>query len=117
LRRMNPSHAAELLLTGEKVSALRAQEAGLINAVVPESALDATVARYAQQLLLGGPEALAKTKELLRRIPSMSRDDAFAFTAELSSATFSSAEAAEGMTAFLQKRLPAWAPKPQESSD
>ena len=110
LRRLNPAHAAELLLTGERVSATRAQEAGLLNAVVPDDALDATVARWAGQLLLGGPEAVSRTKELLRRVPEMARDEAFAYTAELSAALFSSAEAAEGMTAFLEKRPPSWAP-------
>jgi enoyl-CoA hydratase/carnithine racemase len=41
----------------------------------------------------------------------MSMADAFEYTAELSAALFSSAEAAEGMTAFLQKRPAAWAPQ------
>jgi methylglutaconyl-CoA hydratase len=110
LRRMSPTHAAELLLTGERVSATRAFESGLINAVVHEEALDAHVARWVSQLRLGGPEAVARTKELLRRVPTMTRDEAFAYTAELSAGLFSSAEAAEGMTAFLQKRPAAWAP-------
>jgi len=111
LRKMTPAHAAELLLTGERVSATRALEAGLLNAVVPEDALDATVHRYIRQLRLGGPEAVSRAKELLRRVPTMPMSDAFEYTAELSAALFSSAEAAEGMTAFLQKRPAAWAPQ------
>jgi methylglutaconyl-CoA hydratase len=110
LRRMSPAHAAELLLTGERVSATRAYESGLINAVVHEEALDAHVGRWISQLRLGGPEAVAHTKELLRRVPTMTRAEAFGYTAELSANLFSSAEAAEGMTAFLQKRPAAWAP-------
>lgn len=110
LRKMAPAHAAELLLTGERVSSTRVLDAGLINAVVPEDALDATVARWVDQLRLGGPEAITRTKELLRSVPTMPMADAFEYTAELSAALFSSAEAAEGMTAFLQKRRPSWAP-------
>jgi methylglutaconyl-CoA hydratase len=110
LRRMNPAHAAELLLTGERVSAQRAYEAGLVNAVVSDEGLDGHVQRWVSQLLLGGPEAIARTKEVLRRVPALARDEAFAYTAELSAALFSSAEAAAGMTAFLQKRPAPWVP-------
>jgi methylglutaconyl-CoA hydratase len=92
------------------VSAERVRAAGLVTAVAEESAFDAVVRSYVDALLLGGPQALARTKELLRRVPSMDRDAAFAFTAELSASLFSSDEAREGMTAFLQRRPAPWAP-------
>ena len=110
LARMNPNDARELLLTGERVSAERVRMAGLVTAVAEESAFDAVVRSYVDALLLGGPQALARTKELLRRVPSMDRDAAFAWTAELSASLFSSDEAREGMTAFLQRRPAPWAP-------
>lgn len=112
LDRMNRIDGYELLLTGERVDAERVRAAGLVTKVVDTTALDATVRAYVDALLLGGPEALQRTKELLRRVPRMPRDDAFAWTAELSASLFTSAEAREGMTAFLQKRRPAWAPEP-----
>ena len=110
LQRMSASHARELLLTGERVTAQRALEAGLLTAVAEDEALDAVVASYVDQLLLGGPEALAATKELLRRVPAMPHDEAFTWTAELSATLFAGDEAREGMTAFLQRRRPSWAP-------
>ena len=110
LARMSPTHAAELLLTGERVSAERAREAGLVNAVVPADALDAAVGGWVDSLRRGGPGALAATKELLRRVPTLPRDDAFSWTAELSGSLFASDEAREGMTAFLQRRPAAWVP-------
>jgi methylglutaconyl-CoA hydratase len=110
---MTPSHARELLLTGERVTAQRVLEAGLVNAVAEDEALDAVVASYVDRLLLGGPEALAHTKELLRRVPGMPHDEAFTRTAELSASLFSSAEAREGMTAFFERRRPSWAPPEQ----
>jgi methylglutaconyl-CoA hydratase len=116
LARMLPSHARELLLTGERVSARRVREAGLLTAVVSADALDGAVAAYVDQLLLGGPQALARTKELLRRVPLMQRDDAFAWTAQLSSELFASDEAREGMSAFLERRSPPWAPEPPPST-
>ena len=110
LARMSPSHARELLLTGERVSAERVREAGLVTAVAEDDALDSVVQAYVDRLLLGGPEALARTKELLRRVPTMPRAEAFAWTAELSAGLFASDEAREGMTAFLGRRRPSWAP-------
>jgi len=110
LARMNPSDARELLLTGERVSAERVRQAGLVTAVAEEAAFDAVVRSYVDRLMLGGPQALARTKELLRRVPSMPRDEAFAFTAEMSASLFGSDEAREGMTAFLQRRPAPWAP-------
>ena len=111
LARMTPSHARELLLTGERVTAHRAREAGLLTAVAEDHALDSVVASYVGQLLLGGPTALSATKELLRRVPSMPNDEAFTWTAELSATLFAGEEAREGMTAFLQRRRPSWAPE------
>jgi enoyl-CoA hydratase/carnithine racemase len=62
-------------------------------------------------LLLAGPEALAAAKQLLANVPAMPVDDAFAWTSQLSSGLFQSDEAREGMTAYLEKRRPSWAPE------
>lgn len=105
---MHRRDAQELLLTGERVDAERALRAGLLTQVVPADALDAAVSALTEQIRAGGPEAVANTKELLRRVPTMDRTDAFAWTAEKSAALFGSEEAREGMTAFLQKRPPSW---------
>ena len=111
LARMNAADARELLLTGERVDAERVRAAGLVTRVVPDDELDAAVQTYVDALLLGGPQALAHTKELLQRVPGMTRDEAFAWTAELSASLFASAEAREGMAAFLGKRRAHWAPE------
>ena len=110
LRVMAPRQAAELMLTGERVDAQRALRAGLLTAVVPAADLDAAVGAWCAQLRLGGPAAVAATKQLLRRVPTLSRDAAFAYTSELSARLFAGEEAAEGMAAFVQRRQPSWAP-------
>jgi len=110
LQVMHRRDAQELLLTGERVSAQRVHAAGLVTQVVESEGLDAAVAAYVEQLRLGGPEAIARTKELLHRVPAMTREEAFAWTAEVSGGLFTSSEAREGMTAFLEKRKPEWAP-------
>ena len=108
--RMHPRDASELLLTGERVGADRVLRAGLITAVAEDDALDAMVTSYTQALLAGGPQALGETKDLLRRIPAMSREEAFAWTAQMSARLFTSEEARAGMTAFLSKTAAPWVP-------
>ena len=109
LRVMRPRDAADLFLTGQRVSAERALDAGLLNRVVPAADLDHAIDLWIEHLRLGGPTALAATKQLLRQVPTTTRDEGFAFTAELSAALFAGAEAAEGMTAFVERRPPRWA--------
>jgi len=105
---MDRRSAQELFLTGERVDADRVREAGLLTKVCPPEALDAVVGGYVKLLTAGGPQALAHSKDLIRRVPRLSRADAFDVTAELSAALFGSDEAREGMTAFLEKRPAAW---------
>ncbi len=110
LQRMPRAQAIELFLTGERVSAQRAREAGLVTRVVPdETALDEAVAAWVGQLRLGGPEAMRRTKQVLRQVPVMERGEAFAWTEQVSAQAFASAEAAEGMAAFVERRPPSWA--------
>lgn len=108
LARLNRGDAYELLLTGERVPAQRVFSAGMLTKVVPREMLDDTVATLVGQLQLGGPKALAATKELLRKVPTMSRADAFAWTADLSGSLFASDEAQAGMSAFLSRSSPPW---------
>lgn len=111
LQVMNRRSAQELFLTGERVDADRALRAGLVTLVVHAEGLDAAVAGLVDQLLAGGPGALAGAKDLLRRIPALRRSEAFDEAARMSASFFSSDEAREGMTAFLEKRPAAWVPR------
>ena len=110
---MNRRDAQELLLSGARVDAQRVLRAGLLTGVVSaesevSGALDTEVSRYAEMFAKAGPLALAHTKELLRRVPTLSRVDGFTWTTELSAGIFSSAEGLEGMSAYLGKRQPNW---------
>jgi enoyl-CoA hydratase/carnithine racemase len=60
-------------------------------------------------LRLGAPGALADCKALVRAVPGMDPDAAFEAMTRLSVERFGSAEGAEGMRAFLEKRPPSWA--------
>ena len=107
--KLGVTKAMELFLTGDTFDASEAARIGLLNAAVPADQLDATVGRYAGSLLKGSPAALAGCKRLVREVPGMDLDAAFALTSELSAQYFASEEAREGMSAFVEKRPPRWA--------
>jgi methylglutaconyl-CoA hydratase len=108
VRRAGESACREFMLTGERLSAEKALRFGLVNEVVPPEALDGAVQERVDQLLTSGPEALGTCKELLRRVPRMSFDEAKTYTAEAIARLRNSDEGQEGMAAFLEKRKPRW---------
>lgn len=109
VRRIGESRAREFFLTGERFDAARALEVGLVNIVVPHAELDAKTESLVGLLLSSGPEALAKSKELLQKVPGMRFEEARKYTAEVIARLRVSAEGQEGMAAFLEKRKPRWA--------
>jgi methylglutaconyl-CoA hydratase len=111
LPRLRARAAHELFLTGETFDADRAAAIGLINSSVPADQLDDEVARYTGMLALGGPIALAATKELLRQPRSADLGTAFAEMLTQSATFFASEEGQEGTRAFAQKRPPSWVPR------
>jgi methylglutaconyl-CoA hydratase len=110
LPRLAPRAAAELYLTGDVFDGERAATIGLVTKAVEAEGLDATVAAYAKALALGGPQALAGTKQLLRRRPAESVRADLADLSARSAGYFRSAEGREGVTAFREKRPANWVP-------
>jgi methylglutaconyl-CoA hydratase len=108
LRRVHPRAVQQYFLTGERFSAARAEQIGLITASVAEDRLDATVEETIEALLRGGPEALGVCKELINSVPQMPTGRAYERMALLSADRFASAEAIEGIAAFRQHRQPSW---------
>lgn len=98
-------------LTGERFDAAEARRIGLVHETAPREELDAALARIVDALLLGGPQALRETKALAFAVGKLSTDDATVRAmATVAAKRRASAEAREGLGAFLEKRLPAWAP-------
>lgn len=109
LRRQVPErYARELLLLGDLIDAERAAEIGLINKAVPSDLLDSMLDRYIETALRTAPGAVRETKTLfdaLWRHPIHNDfDDAHGVHARMRE----SAEAEEGVAAFLEKRPPSW---------
>ena len=107
--KLGAHQAMWLFLTGERFSAERARDLGLVHRAVPASELDTAMDDLLGMLRLAGPIALRKAKELVHRIPGMSTDEGFRWTQQMVAELFASLEAAEGMSAFLFKRKPTWA--------
>lgn len=108
MRKCGEGKCREFFLTGERLTAERAHNAGLVNIVVPSDKLDEAVDGLVQKLLSSGPEAIAKCKELLRNVAEMPFEKGRSYTAEVIAKLRISEEGQEGMTAFLQKRKPVW---------
>src|SRR3954469_14969192 len=111
LAKIGRSAARELFLTGMRFSAQRAREIGLAHAVVPLVELDARVDQYVGEVLSAGPDAIAEAKQLLRDIWHRPPRDVQDLMARSIAARRSSAEAQEGMRAFLEKRSASWSTK------
>jgi methylglutaconyl-CoA hydratase len=108
LAKIGRSAARELFLTGVRFGAHRAQQIGLVHAVVPPDRLDLAVDTYIQEVLSGGPEAIAVAKALISKVWDRRGHDAASDTVEVLLERRTSAEGVEGMRAFLDKRKAAW---------
>jgi len=112
-RQLRERDAREILLTGEIFSAERALGIGLVNRVAPTpDAAFAEARKLAEAVRHGGPQAVAATKRLLAELwhRPVKADLDRALEAHLEARN--SPEAAEGIAAYHEKRLPKWAPGP-----
>jgi methylglutaconyl-CoA hydratase len=95
--------------TAEIFDAAEALRIGLLHQVVDENRLDAALQRQLDLLAKAGPIASATAKSLVRRVVAGGGTDAIdAANAALIAALRVSPEGQEGLSAFLDKRRPAW---------
>lgn len=111
LPKMRPAEARAAFLRGNRFEAAEAVSLGIINDAVPADRLDDEVGAVVDDLLAGGPNALAASKQLLAQVPYMQVDEAFDWTGKLSAQLFTGEEAKEGMGAYLNKRPASWVPQ------
>lgn len=106
LPKMAPRAAGRYFVTGEKFGAAEAERIGLVTVAADD--VGPTVAALCAQIGRGSPQGLAASKALTTAAVLAGFDrDADALTTQ-SAALFVSAEAREGMLAFLEKRPPNW---------
>jgi len=98
----------EMMLLGERLSAEQAVEHGLANKVVPAAEFDAAVADWAGKLASKSPVLMRLGHDAMYRQQDMAVDDALDYLRSQLSLTFSTEDIVEGVTAFFEKRDPAW---------
>ncbi len=105
-RLIGASKAMELALLDEPLSAVEAQRFGLVARVVPADELLAEAQAVAARLAAGAPRAIALTKQALERSWEAGFDDQLETEADLQGAAGATADHAEGIAAFLERRPP-----------
>jgi methylglutaconyl-CoA hydratase len=111
IRAIGERQAYRYFQTAERITAERARELGLAHEVAAPDELDARVQQVLDALLLGGPLAQAAATELIRAVAHKPVDDAVVEdTARRIGTLRATAEAAEGLSAFIDKRSAAWTP-------
>jgi methylglutaconyl-CoA hydratase len=105
IRKLRGTDIRDLILSGEPVNAARALQIGLFHRV---GDLEAELPKIVSQLLLAAPGALAKTKQLIEQLDSRSLQNDLEMSLHHHLESKQSAEAQEGIRAFLEKRKPSW---------
>jgi 2-(1,2-epoxy-1,2-dihydrophenyl)acetyl-CoA isomerase len=105
-RHVGLSRASDILLTGRDMDAAEAERIGLAALVVPDAELATATASYASRLAAGAPIAHALTKRLLTQTFDRSLDAALRDELTHIKYCFSTADVAEAMNAFREKRVP-----------
>jgi enoyl-CoA hydratase len=98
--------AKEICLTGEMISVQQAKEIGLVNKVFPPEQLMAEVIKTAKLMASKGRAALRAVKQAMNRGFDVDLRNGCAMEVDAFAIAFTSPDAKEGLTAFLEKRKP-----------
>jgi len=111
VRAIGTQAARRYCLTGERFGASEAWRLGLVHEIVAAGELDATVNTLLGHLVQGGPNAIALTKQLVASLDAQPLSEATIRAANhFHHLSRDTAEAAEGLAAFRERRPPAWVP-------
>jgi enoyl-CoA hydratase/carnithine racemase len=100
--------ALEMLLTGKPISAERAYQLGLVNRVVPADELDRAVQEYVDAIMASSSHVIRLGKEAFYDQLGINESAAYERATDVMTDNALSADAQEGIAAFLAKRKPAW---------
>jgi enoyl-CoA hydratase/carnithine racemase len=98
----------QMIMTGERISAARALEIGLVTAVHAKASLDSEADALCKRLIKQGPHALQASKQALLDVTEREYLPFLHELADRSALLSLGSEATEGLTAFTQKREPSW---------
>jgi enoyl-CoA hydratase/carnithine racemase len=103
-----PRVALEILLTGDPISAARAQQVGLVNEVVPAAELRERTQQLAERIANNAPLSVLAAKRTGYLSATHPRELAYERAEEIWEPVYLSADAQEGPAAFREKRSPVW---------
>jgi enoyl-CoA hydratase/carnithine racemase len=110
-RLIGPARALDLLLSGRVVLAEEAQGLGLVNRVLPPETLLEGTLDYARELVVNcSPASMATMKRQVYADLDRALPDALAGADELMLESFTAPDFVEGVTSFLERRDPRFAP-------
>jgi methylglutaconyl-CoA hydratase len=107
-RQLGDRFVRELVLLGQAVPAGRALDLGLVNRVVPSDGLLTVANGLALEVCKGAPGAIARTKRLLDDLAPRPIEEELRRALRYHLEARQSAESAEGIAAFREKREPRW---------
>ena len=110
-KRIPPTIALELAMTGESIDAKRALTLGLINRVVPAEQLMEESLALADAIAKNAPLAVRVSKRVMKQAGELPDAEAWAINNAAMPEVFGSADAMEGPIAFAEKRDPVWSGK------
>ena len=103
---VGPAYAKEMFFTGRQFDAREAERMGLVNRVVPDDQLEATVQEMARTIADNAPLTVRTAKLVVGEVLKDARDRDVAATERAVDACFSSNDYKEGQAAFAEKRKP-----------
>ena len=107
-RAVGRKRAMEMLLTGDPIDASTAADWGLVNRVVPSDELRAAVDELASRITRFSDHTIAIGKQAFYRQLDCGEPEAYELTKQVMAANSATADAQEGIDAFLAKRSPSW---------
>jgi enoyl-CoA hydratase/carnithine racemase len=108
VRAVGRKRALEMLLTGRMISAPEAERYGLINKVVPADQLSAEAVALAQKIAEASPLILSMGKAAFYTQVNLADSQAYDYGKEVMVTNLFAEDGQEGLSAFLEKRKPAW---------
>lgn len=108
LHRVGASWSSHLLLSGEAWTSAKGQQAGLCHEVVAKDELETRAETLIQSILTGAPSSLAVTKKHFLDCAARDLRRQLEAGMKLSAEARGTADAREGLAAFLEKRAPGW---------
>lgn len=103
---VGPAYAKEMFFTGRQFTAQEAERMGLVNRVVPDAQLEATVEEIARTIAENAPLTVRCSKLVVGELLKDAQDRDVAATERAVDACFASSDYREGQAAFADKRKP-----------